>query len=55
MAPVAPASGLPADRPITMDGHLFGILREMANGEARIVVNDYETTSRIGLENGLGR
>jgi hypothetical protein len=28
------------DRPIYMDGSLFGILREVASGEARIVLND---------------
>ena len=48
----APSGG---ERPIYMDGSLFGVMRELANGEARIVVNDYETSSRVGLENGLGR
>lgn len=38
-----------------MDGNLFGVMRELANGEARIVVNSYETASRVSLENGLGR
>jgi phage-related minor tail protein len=28
------------DRPITMDGRLFGFLREQANGDARIIVAD---------------
>lgn len=28
-----------SDRPIHMDGQLFGVLREMANGEAQIVLN----------------
>ncbi|WP_290473939.1 phage tail tape measure protein [Leifsonia sp. 71-9] len=32
-----------SDRPIYMDGQLFGMLREMANGEAQIVVNANET------------
>jgi len=31
-----------SDRPIYMDGQLFGMLREMANGEAQIVVNQNE-------------
>lgn len=29
-----------SDRPIYMDGSLFGILRQLANGEAQIVLND---------------
>jgi len=38
-----------------MDGNLFRVMRELANGEARFVVNEDETTSRLPTENGLGR
>ncbi|MFZ4894194.1 phage tail tape measure protein [Plantibacter sp. Mn2098] len=34
---VSPTMG---DRPIMMDGKLFGVMRQMANGEAQIVVHD---------------
>ena len=40
------------DRPIMMDGALFGVLREMANGEARIVLN---STLNRGYAASLGR
>ncbi|WP_308464705.1 hypothetical protein [Rathayibacter soli] len=36
------APGAASDRPIIIDGSLFGMLREMANGEAQIVVNENE-------------
>lgn len=35
-----------SDRPIYMDGQLFGILREMANGEAQIVLNTDKARER---------
>jgi phage-related protein len=41
-----------SDRPIMMDGNLFGMLREMANGEAHIVVNSYDR--RSGLTDRMG-
>lgn len=41
------------DRPIYMDGSLFGVLREMANGEARIVVNQQVARQKADLEAGL--
>jgi hypothetical protein len=48
----ASAGGLVGgDRPIYMDGSLFGVLRQMANGEARIVLNDEvarASTARYG-------
>jgi hypothetical protein len=40
------------DRPIFMDGSLFGVLREMANGEAQIVVNQANTRQKMGLTAG---
>lgn len=40
------------DRPIMMDGKLFAVLRELANGEARIVLADYDESQRMQLENG---
>lgn len=36
----APAARAKADRPIYMDGDLFGVLKDMANGEARIVLTE---------------
>lgn len=41
-------SGAPreGDRPIIMDGSIVGVLREVANGEARIVLNEGIVSSR---------
>ncbi|WP_158861993.1 hypothetical protein [Leifsonia sp. AG29] len=50
LASVGPKSG---DRPIFMDGSLFGVLREMANGEAQIVVNQAAARQRAGLRSGM--
>jgi hypothetical protein len=35
-----------------MDGTLFGVLREMANGEAQIVVNQANTRQKMGITAG---
>jgi hypothetical protein len=43
------------DRPIYMDGSLFGVLRELANGEAQIVVNAASQKQKVGLANGMQR
>ncbi|GGF11400.1 hypothetical protein [Subtercola lobariae] len=51
-ASAQPAQQAPGDRPIYMDGSLFGMLREMANGEARIVVNQAAKSRQIGLSTG---
>ncbi|MGN8049545.1 hypothetical protein ACTJKO_07610 [Curtobacterium sp. 22159] len=40
------------DRPIYMDGSLFGVLRELANGEAQIVVNAAARRSRQSAKAG---
>jgi len=46
-APVsAPAKAAETTRPIYMDGSLFGYLKEIANGEARIVLNDQSRRNR---------
>jgi hypothetical protein len=43
---VSATAGAPVgDRPIMMDGTLFGVLREMANGEAQIVVNTRDSAN----------
>lgn len=43
------------DRPIYMDGTLFGMLREMANGEAQIVINDaFDEQSREAFRGNNG-
>lgn len=41
-----------SDRPIYMDGSLFGTLRELANGEARIVVNDARQADAAAARRG---
>jgi hypothetical protein len=52
IAGTAAAVGAATDRPIIMDGALFGVLRTMANGEATIVLNqrldDIKTESLAG-------
>lgn len=58
--PTLPSSGqAPAqreqktsERPIYMDGSLFGILREMANGEAQIVLNKANAQRKMSLSAG---
>ncbi|OIH95108.1 hypothetical protein [Curtobacterium sp. MCBA15_001] len=40
------------DRPIYMDGSLFGMLREMANGEARIVLRQENARRKLKLGAG---
>jgi hypothetical protein len=50
-AGTAPAASS-GDRPIYMDGTLFGVLREMANGEAQIVVNQANTRQKMGITAG---
>jgi hypothetical protein len=40
-------------RPIYMDGSLFGVLREMANGEAQIVMNQYDKSSSRSRTTGF--
>ncbi|AZZ52620.1 phage tail tape measure protein [Rathayibacter festucae] len=57
-APAAPAAQLvPNDRPILMDGRIFGVLREQANGDASIIVNEalqrYQQNARRGSWNAL--
>jgi TP901 family phage tail tape measure protein len=54
-APYAVAAGVTgaSDRPIMMDGNLFGMLRTMANGEAQIVVNAYDRGN--SLSDRMGR
>lgn len=39
-APAATISAQSSDRPIYMDNKLFGVMRELANGEAQIVVSE---------------
>jgi hypothetical protein len=50
---LASVSGKGGDRPIYMDGTLFGVFREMANGEARIVVNQSNMRQKAGLQGGM--
>lgn len=40
------------ERPIFMDGTLFGVMRELATGEAQIVVNASAATSRRVISSG---
>jgi len=47
-APSAPVG----DRPITMDGKLFGMFRQMANGEAQIVVQAADRANSATDRNG---
>lgn len=44
-----------SDRPIYMGGNLFGILREMANGEAQIVLAGYEDANSGAQARGYQR
>ena len=48
----ATSGGSSGERPIFMDGTLFGVLRELANGEAQIVVNASSATSRRVITSG---
>jgi len=43
------AANTASDQPIYMDGSLFGILRKLANGEARIVLNQAAETRAAGF------
>ncbi|UFS58931.1 hypothetical protein [Subtercola endophyticus] len=43
------------DRPIYMDGSLFGVLRELANGEAHIVLNDSAKSRATTVSTGRQR
>jgi len=49
----ASASREGSERPIYMEGRLFGWLREMANGEARIVLDAYKTEQRQASARGF--
>lgn len=46
------AGGGPSDRPIYADGSLFGWIREMANGEAQLVVAGYDANRRAAARRG---
>jgi hypothetical protein len=52
---LASVGGKGGDRPIYMDGTLFGVLREMANGEAQIVVNQAAAQRKATLSTGMQR
>ncbi|TIH33676.1 hypothetical protein [Subtercola vilae] len=46
-------SQAPSERPIYMDGTLFGVIRQMANGEAQLVVNKAAAQRQVALSAGL--